>query len=189
MAGMREPVATSTLYGSWQAPAPAPLRIELHSVPAVDPDASNAAATIALTRSIRRRPELPRSRSEPVGRVPAATRSAKPLPMPHGDAVAAEGRRPVESPSPLTYPVIPVPPDDDPHRVGMVRLMLVVSSDGRVARSIVLASTLPQDYVDRIALGFDDMRFEPARAGGLPRAGWFEVVVNFDFDPGPSTLL
>jgi len=92
-------------------------------------------------------------------------------------------------PVPLTYPVIAIPADDDPHRVGLVRLMLVVSSEGKVARTLVIASTLSQDYVDRIRRSFEDMRFTPAFAHGLPQAGWYEVVVNFDFDPSARSSL
>ncbi len=94
-----------------------------------------------------------------------------------------------ERPTPITYPVVEVPADDDPHRVGLVRLMLVVSSDGTVASTVVTAATLSPDYVERIVHSFEQMRFRPARSRGLPRASWYEVVVNFDFDPSAQTAL
>lgn len=67
--------------------------------------------------------------------------------------------------------------------------MLVVSREGNVVRTIVIAATLSVDYVDRIVYSFEQVRFRPARRNGLPRAGGYEVVVNFDFDPEAHTKL
>ena len=96
---------------------------------------------------------------------------------------------PATLPTPLSYPVLVLPPDDDPHRIGLVRLLLVVSSDGKVARVIVTAATMSQDYIDRVTKSFEEMRFKPGMLHGAPYPGWYEVVVNFDFDPQAAASL
>ena len=90
---------------------------------------------------------------------------------------------PVIQPTPLDYPILVLPPDDDPHRIGLVRLLLVVSSEGKVVNVIVAAATMSQDYIDRVTKSFEDMRFKPGSLRGAPHPGWYEVVVNFDFEP------
>lgn len=96
---------------------------------------------------------------------------------------------PVTSPTPLSYPILVLPPGDDPHRVGLVRLLLVVSSEGKVANVIVTAATMSQDYVDRVTKSFEAMRFKPGTQRGAPHPGWYEAVVNFDFDPQAAASL
>ena len=100
-----------------------------------------------------------------------------------------EQSEPPTRPTPLTYPLLAPPPGDDPHIVGLVRLLLVVASDGKVVKTIVTASTLSQDYVDRVTKSFEEMRFKPGRLRGLPHPGWYEVVVNFDFEPPAAASL
>ncbi len=106
-------------------------------------------------------------------------------PGPH----ANETSDPVTRPTPLSYPILVLPPGDDPHRIGMVRLLLVVSSEGKVVNAIVSASTMSQDYIDLVTKSFEDMRFNPGLLRGAPHPGWYEVVVNFDFEPPPATSL
>ena len=86
-------------------------------------------------------------------------------------------------PAPITYPVLPLPADDDPHRVGIVRVLLVISSEGRVMDSHVTAATLSPEYVERVVRSFEAVRFTPASKHGFPHAGWYEVVVDFGFEP------
>ena len=102
---------------------------------------------------------------------------------------ADETIEPPVKPTPLSYPILVLPPDDDPHRIGLVRLLLVVSSEGEVAQVIVAASTMSQEYVDRVTKSFEEMRFHPGRLRGMPHTGWYEVVVNFDFEPQAATSL
>ena len=96
---------------------------------------------------------------------------------------------PATRPAPLSYPILVLPPGDDPRRIGMVRLLLVVSSEGKVVQTIVSASTMSQDYIDLVTKSFEDMRFKPGLSRGAPHPGWYEVVVNFDFEPPPATSL
>ncbi|MGI9025407.1 MAG: hypothetical protein ACR2GP_07465 [Burkholderiaceae bacterium] len=96
---------------------------------------------------------------------------------------------PATRPTPLSYPILVLPQGDDPHRIGMVRLLLVVSSEGKVVNTIVSASTMTQDYIDLVTKGFEDMQFKPGLSRGAPHPGWYEVVVNFDFEPPPATSL
>lgn len=173
------------------------------------PVASSATASPELTANLHLRVR-PGTRVDPipspvtvVAPVPLARTRVAPSPLPAtriastdvpstpppAGMVDTDSDERVLHPVPLTYPVIALPADDDPHRVGLVRLMLIVSSEGTVARSFVVASTLSQDYLDRIQRSFEDMRFKPAVSHGLPRAGWYEVVVNFDFDPDARPLL
>ena len=105
------------------------------------------------------------------------------------DPSPEENSEPSTKPTPLTYPILSLPPGDDPHIVGLVRMLLVVSSEGKVVKTIVAASTLPQDYIDRVTKSFEEMRFKPGRLRGVPHPGWYEVVVNFDFDPQAATSL
>ena len=95
----------------------------------------------------------------------------------------------VASPRPLSYPVFVLPPDDDPRRIGLTRLLLVVSSRGETVDVIVTASTMSQDYVDRVVQAFQTMRFDPARVRGLPYPGTYDVVVNFTYEPSGSRAL
>ncbi len=82
-----------------------------------------------------------------------------------------------------------LPPNDDPRRIGLTRLLLVVSSRGETVDVIVTASTMSQDYVDGLVRTFAAMRFEPARRRGLAHPGTYEVVVNFTFEaPGRTAL-
>ena len=92
-------------------------------------------------------------------------------------------------PTPLSYPILVLPPGDDAHRIGMVRLLLVVSSEGKVVQAIVSAATMSQNYIDLVTKSFEDMRFNPGRLRGAPHPGWYEVVVNFDFEQPPATSL
>ena len=95
---------------------------------------------------------------------------------------------PASKPTPLSYPVLVLPPGDDPHRIGLVRLLLVVSSEGKVASVIVTAATMSQDYIDRVTKSFEEMRFKPGSLRGAPHPGWYEVVVNFGFEPQAASL-
>ena len=102
---------------------------------------------------------------------------------------ADESSDPGIKPTPLSYPILVLPPGDDPHRIGLVRLLLVVSSEGKVVHVIVTASTMSQDYIDRVTKSFEEMRFNPGLLRGAPHPGWYEVVVNFDFEPQGATSL
>ncbi len=102
---------------------------------------------------------------------------------------ADEPSDPGIKPTPLSYPILVLPSGDDPHRIGLVRLLLVVSSEGKVVKVIVTASTMSQDYIDRVTKSFEEMRFNPGLLRGAPHPGWYEVVVNFDFEPQGTTSL
>ncbi len=104
------------------------------------------------------------------------------------DEASSESVR-VESPTPISYPVFTLPENDDPHRIGLTRLLLVVSSQGQTIDVIVTASTMSQDYVDSLVKTFSAMRFEPARVRGLPYPGTYEVVVNFAYEPNGRAAL
>lgn len=162
----REPVAASV------ATVPAGIRANLALPAAASPLPSAATAVVPVRRH---------ASVVPTRGIASAASS------PGIDRVAvvsdAQDEHVDQRPKPLTYPVISLPPDDDPRRIGLVRLMLVVSSEGRVVKTVVTAATLSQDYVDRITESFEAVRFEPAMVNGLPRAGWYEVVVDFAFDP------
>ena len=142
--------------------APAPLRVRVSPAPApvVAPSADIVAPVDVATRARAStaaapwpaRPVAPRASDA----VATAAATAAPLETTATDTAVDRG------PKPLTYPVLSLPPDDDPRRVGLVRLMLVVSSEGRVVKTVVTAATLSQDYVDRIAESFEAVRFEPA---------------------------
>lgn len=171
--GMRPPVALSiAASGANGAGASSVLHLHVRPPAAREPVPNPAVAIVAPPRAATTTP-IGVSRMHP----------------PAVEDPIGETNEPTVRPVPLTYPVIALPADDDPHRVGLVRLMLVVSSEGKVARTLVIASTLSQDYVDRIQRSFEDMRFTPAFARGLPQAGWYEVVVNFDFDPSVRSSL
>ncbi len=175
MIDAREPVGASV--GS-SAPAPSRTRVSLAPPAATRPAPPMTTDVVPLPR--------------PASVAPIRTATAAAAPRSSADRVVATSEttdtatddRVDRRPQPLTYPVISLPSDDDPRRVGLVRLMLIVSSEGRVVKTVVTAATLSQDYVDRITESFEAVRFEPATVHGLPHASWYEVVVDFTFDPG-----
>lgn len=156
------------------------------------PPSTPTSATASVTP-----PSTPAPASPPVA---AASKprddAAGPVPSAHEApddvepvAVADDEPIAVVAPKPISYPVFTLPENDDPHRIGLTRLVLVVSSTGETVDVVVTASTMSQDYVDRLVRTFSAMRFEPARARGLPRPGTYEVVVNFAFEPSGRSAL
>ena len=183
-AGLGEPVVASSLRGDAVHSGGT-----LHATLRTNVPSLRSAATMPVPatteRSVASIPTPPRTvpRGPSVPEGPARADATGVIDGPDAAAPSAE------RPTPITYPVIDIPADDDPNRVGLVRMVLVVSSEGAVVRTVVTATTLTPAYVERIARSFEQMRFRPAMRAGLPRAGWYEVVVNFDFDPEARTRL
>ena len=175
-----------------------PLHVKLAQTPSrLDPMSPQAAASPQKSASSPLSPSMIRA----VGRMTAGSSVASPDGVQSTrDAVAAgsdqalaprtdETTDAASRPTPLSYPILVLPPGDDAHRIGMVRLLLVVSSEGKVVQAIVSAATMSQDYIDLVTKSFEDMRFNPGQLRGAPHPGWYEVMVNFDFEPPPATSL